>query len=1268
MKSKNRKQFCKFISLLLVIALLCPIFTNIMPISAYADETNEQNEYVAKVDLPSADLAPLVPLSEVPNFISQEQVEERGHISRLTDEENLNSVVYLNRDGTKTKYITDYPVKYVDSDGNTKFVDLSLVESNNKFQTAANDILLSISKDYTDGIALSYKEHSVSLVALPDVNFANSGTIITAPITIATKNNNAVTYNDVFGVGVDIKYSPLHNGVKEDIILHSYNGVNAFDFLLNTGGLGVYSEDNGYYLAETANADMRMDLGKVIIYDANHKISEGSLTVTTLKENQLYQATVSVDEAFLADPNTVYPVQIDPSITVSDTTHGANAVTDCPVYSGKPTVNMGTALYNPIGYLDSAYQIGRTAVKLVGLANDPVYQGLSAAQIQSAYFYIKDSSGTAAKSINLYALTSNSTWTESSLTWNTLGTISTTLQASANVGGGAWSSFNITNLVKGWKSSSYNINCGFILQSSNESVAGNFFSSEAAESNWPYVVITYLDGGSGGGNSFATAKTIYLADVETVDTVIANEIRYFKFVPTETAKYVILSNNYTGDPKVWLYNSAGSTITSQDDVSYPSNKNFWLKYTLQAGSTYYIGAGHATSNVGGYHLMILKSADFENGLYHVRNQYSGKRLDICGPTEQIYVHQWTAHTEEQEKWLVQGHVENGTIAYYTIRSQYGDNKYIGISGTNTGENNIQLFDSIGDNTKWNIYSTPAGPYYLEPITAKGRSVYAADTGTGTKMQLSWIMPVSMKTKWYLDAYTYSDVSFTFSAFDIGDSNQDEAGLVKQKLAGYGYTSIGTYNNKDKYIPLETPIDLGQYSDIVYINSHGGRGAYMWHQSYEGDTAQVDGYIGADASYNNGSGLPFAEVGAQFKSGSTTITDSKWNQRTKWAIFGGCHQLSYQSNSYDDSYYGSIYNADWWARTMLGDGTRMHGILGYYKGAPPADISYDRLNKFLTFINTKTILNAWKDAHSQLLDESTNWAMIYHSANAEDTIYNYTASTASGSAYTINIVMRETPQQVTYSTNPPVEMYSNGLTLNEAHITGPEEIPVFIDSVDQSVMNNIYSNLETVLCVNEYDNLEIDQSKKITYTNSASRMGEADLNMSITEDEAIGVALEMLDELGLYPTGDYRARVSTIKRYSMDLTGQKVSAPETIEYTVSIYRTVNGLDFVSDQDDGIVISFDKYGLTTLHYKWRDIATVSTKQTAAIKNTVTEQQARDIYKQQMAQSGMDLRDDEVIVRKAYAQDGQTVRVVWVCSYDNGYGNHIFVDCNTGEIITI
>ena len=1281
MKLKYRKQFFRAVSLLLIIALLCPLSLNTVVISANAAE-NVTEETTAVKEEAITETASLGDTLEVPGFVSQAQIEEHGHISRLSDEETLNTLVYLNRDGTKTKYIMDYPVKYIDENGNTKFVDLSLGETTTSFETTANDIVLSVSKDYTKGITLTYKDYLVSLVAVPNNNRTGSGSISTAPITIATKNNNVITYNDVFDTDIDVRYSPLHNGVKEDIVLETYTGINTFDFVLHTGGLGVYSENGDYYIAASEDAEMRMEIGKTIAYDAARRFSVGTLMVTPIKENLMYQLTITVDETFLADANTVYPVLIDPSITVSDTTHGAGAVTDSPVYSGMPTFNMGTALYNPIGYLDSTYQIGRTAVKLTGLINDSTYQNLLISEIQSVNFYIKDSSGTPAKAINLYALTSNSTWTENSLTWNTVGTISPTLQASANVGGGAWSSFNITNLVKGWKAGTYTASCGFILQSSNESVTGNFFSSESAESNWPYLVLTYeYAPDTGGGNSFATAKTIGFGDVETVDTVIANEKRYFKFTPTETAEYVIMSNNYTGDPKVWLYTSGGSSITSQDDVSYPSNKNFWLKYTLQANTTYYIGAGHAGSNLGGYYFMILKSANLANGFYHIRNHYSTKRLDICGPGEQIYVHQWTAHTGEQEKWLIQGHVENGEIAYYTIRSQYGDNKYIGISSTNTGEDNIRLFDDIGNNTKWNIYSTPSGSYFLEPTTAKGRGIYAADTGTGTKMQLSWAIPVSTKTKWFMDNYTYSDVNLTFSAFDVGDSSEDEVAIVKQWMEGFGYTDIGTYNNADKKVLAESIKDIGRYSDVVYINGHGGRYANMkvkYGAEYDingdgqpDDESNIISYLCADDSVNPGNNISRIGIGADWITGSTTKTESYWDRGTKWGIIAQCAQLDYSTNAPDAKKHwkDTYYSAQVWARTMLGVSERIHGYVGYYNVAPGGSTHTTRLTNFFSRVNEDNyIVNAWAQAHTALLG-SSDWAAIYHSANATDSFQSMTASTQAGSAYTIYYVARDASVRVL-----PLNNTSGNLELTDSLLqNNTVAMPLFTNnaSTEGNALSTeaLYNKLYNLLQPTDNSILNVEDNGRVTYIAGNKDWGGSLQRCTLSNSEAVSIAEQQLAAMGLLPTDDYNVTVSKIQRQKLNLNGEMVYLPETIQYVVSFYRTHNGVEVLSDQEDGIIVCVDGSGLTELRYLWRKMDTVTcsqmnTSEVISIEQAQAAYQAAlDAEKQIIA-----MNDTSSFVKTVYLQIGNEVRPVYSFSTDEGYANCIFVDMLTGEVINL
>lgn len=287
---------------------------------------------------------------------------------------------------------------------------------------------MAISKDYTNGVSLSIGDAVVTI--MPALNACDiSSSISTAPMVITTASSGAVTFENYFGDGVDVKYTPLHSGVSKSIILSTYPSTNEYQFTLSTGGLGVYEENVGYYIAQDESANMRIDISKIATYDNMLKMTQGTLSVMPIKENQLYQLTVPVDEAFLANAATVYPVSIYPSFTVSDTTHGTGAIFDSPVYSGLPNSNFGNYVFNRAGYADSTYQIGRTAIKIPALSGDPEYSDLSAEAVESAEFYVTDSSGSSQKTVNIYALTSNSTWTESSLTWNMVGTIPGTLQA-----------------------------------------------------------------------------------------------------------------------------------------------------------------------------------------------------------------------------------------------------------------------------------------------------------------------------------------------------------------------------------------------------------------------------------------------------------------------------------------------------------------------------------------------------------------------------------------------------------------------------------------------------------------------------------------------------------------------------------------------------------------------------------------------------------------------------------------------------------------------
>lgn len=95
-------------------------------------------------------------------------------------------------------------------------------------------------------------------------------------------------------------------------------------------------------------------------------------------------------------------------------------------------------------------------------------------------------------------------------------------------------------------------------------------------------------------NSNSTYYAIWSSDATTLSVNSSNnaiistagEMKYYTFTPTSTGTYVIYST-CSNDTKVYLYNSSGSEITSNDDGG--EGNNFRLEYNLTAGTAYKFG-------------------------------------------------------------------------------------------------------------------------------------------------------------------------------------------------------------------------------------------------------------------------------------------------------------------------------------------------------------------------------------------------------------------------------------------------------------------------------------------------------------------------------------------------------------------------------------------------------------------------------------------------------------------------------------------------------
>ena len=372
------------------------------------------------------------------------------------------------------------PVKYVGSDSSLEMGTLAAGGSQavSGYVTTANDIGLTLPINPSDGIRLTYGGAQITLIP-------QGGTQgVTAQLA-----EGGVNYPDFFGKGMSLRYTPLLSGVKEDIIQRSYTGVNTFTFLLNTGGLGLYQENGRYYVASSEDAENPLQLGDLVTFDAHGRFSVGTTTAETLTPNQSYRLTLTVDEDFLTDENTTYPVIIDPTLTVSS---ASSTIEDVSIYSGAPSTN-GNWTYLHAGYYDDTYKVGRILIRLPGLTASSVYTFPNQFKITSAEFHIREATGTAANVVLLYSNAGSATWTESGATWNNSGALLGIQYSAASPAYDMYTTFDITQLVKAWQAGLQDPRAGFILRNSSEGYGEKaFYSSEYSTASYrPYVVVDY---------------------------------------------------------------------------------------------------------------------------------------------------------------------------------------------------------------------------------------------------------------------------------------------------------------------------------------------------------------------------------------------------------------------------------------------------------------------------------------------------------------------------------------------------------------------------------------------------------------------------------------------------------------------------------------------------------------------------------------------------------------------------------------------------------
>lgn len=225
----HSQPHCKFtprpIALLLFLSMLVSIFT-VFP--SYATEsvpeTGTKTETIGNL---SADenieteeqvFARITADSRMLHYLDEASLRAAGHVNRLPAEEDLNSYVFENEDGSRTAYILAEPVKYIDSTGAMREKDLSLsvgqianasvmavTVNTGAYTVTATGTPLTFPHDLSQGVCFTYGEYTVTLRP-ENVNAS----------TVPMQADGKVFYRNAFGATAHLMYTPTLTGLKED--------------------------------------------------------------------------------------------------------------------------------------------------------------------------------------------------------------------------------------------------------------------------------------------------------------------------------------------------------------------------------------------------------------------------------------------------------------------------------------------------------------------------------------------------------------------------------------------------------------------------------------------------------------------------------------------------------------------------------------------------------------------------------------------------------------------------------------------------------------------------------------------------------------------------------------------------------------------------------------------------------------------------------------------------------------------------------------------
>lgn len=523
-----------------------------------------------------------------PKFISKDKALSRGHVNRLKEQENnLNTVIYQNRDGSKTAYIFTKPVKYIDEKGNVKDKDTTLSNIDHELYSYAmvnNSVKVFFPDKLLNGALIEYGKYDIKMTPVSEALQKSS-----VATSLAQASDNIILYQKVFDDNTDLRYTMLLSGIKEDIIINKYDGQTQFKFFVEADGLNAKLNSNGYWQLFD-NDHPVVTFEKIVIKDSNGKVIIGSMDIVCDDSENIIM-TIEVPEKFLLDPSTEYPVYVDPTAYIWETSYNYDdeeeraSIIDVGLYASYDDYVMaeGSTILD-LGEYD--YDISKIIYKFPDFYDGDygAYTWLNQYNIGSALLNIEFLSASSV-TVNANPMTNTYSSATDPLQMHDpdlINSYSTVNGSSTYITSAGIKQIDITNIVKGWArynsgdtTESYcNPENGLLLSLEDENDHATVASTEYSYSDNVYLELDYS---YTGGEYY-----IYnLNEYKFLRSNTSNGLSLNSYSPANTQKWIF---DYIGEDQFYIrsaYNpnyvlyGSGSSVSLATLPTSPSNNYKW---------------------------------------------------------------------------------------------------------------------------------------------------------------------------------------------------------------------------------------------------------------------------------------------------------------------------------------------------------------------------------------------------------------------------------------------------------------------------------------------------------------------------------------------------------------------------------------------------------------------------------------------------------------------------------------------------------------------